>query len=458
MNRRKPEVKHSPATITAASLILALILPLAGTALAQEEAKPAVQAPKPDSLALRKRAAGLMNAGKFAQAMALLKGAQPEFPADQDLRFLIGLCALETEQPGEAIAQFEAMLAAEPQLLRVRLDLARAYTMQRDFDKAREHFAIVMASNPPPQVGDNVQKFLAMMEAHKPWQLRLSAALVSDSNVNTGPGSSSVLSGFTSNTITGRSDTALNLVAAVNHVQAIDADMAWQSEANINVLDYTDEDDSDLLMLSLSSGPSWRMGKYTYSFPVVYDNIRVGGDAYNQSIGIAPQIRYEYDKDIQFNGGFTRSWKKHDPVDADPNRDGELLGIFAGARVDLGDYGVLQPALRLSLDQTEQAHFDNQGVALSLGYSLPLPHSMGLFLQPSITRVSYDAPDPFFAATCNGCTRRDWQYQFTANLSKTYGKSGLGAALGYTYTRNDSNVGLNDYTRHMITAMVTWIY
>lgn len=413
------------------------------------------------SLSIRKKAVALMNAGKFAEAYDLLTAAQPGFPDDMDVRFLIGQSALEIGKPAEAVAQFEAMLASNPNLPRVRLDLARAYTAQKQFDQAREQFNLVMATNPPPAVGDNVQKFLDMIEAQRPWHTRVSLSHLWDSNVNTGPGSPSVLGPTaTSQTITGRSDDAWNLVGSLNHVHVVDNRFAWQSDVSVNFLDYSEENDSDLAMLSLSTGPTWRLDKYTVSVPLIHDRIDVGHDPYNKSTGLAPQLQYVLDANTQLNGGFSVAWREHDQPAA-IGRNGQVYGVTGGARIRLGESSQLMPSARLGREETRQDYFDNQSVALSVGYLASLPKGYTLFAQPSVTRVAYGAADPLVAAQpCSGCnsTRRDWLYQFTLNLSRPFGKSGLSAALGYTYTRNDSNVGLSDYSRNQVTAMLTWIY
>ena len=424
-------------------------------------AKPAVQAAKPaNSTALRKKAVTLLNAGKFAEAFDLLKAAQTDFPDDLDVRFLLGQAALELNQPGEAAAQFEAMLAANPNLPRVRLELARAYTAQKKFGEAREQFNQVMASNPPPAVGDNIQKFLEMIEAQRPWHARVSMSFLSDSNVNTGPGSASVLTGTpTSQTVTGRADTAWNLVGSLNHVHVVDNRLAWQSDASLNFLDYKEENASDLAMFSLSTGPTWRLDKYTVSLPLVHDRIHVGHDPYNHSTGIAPQVQYALDENVVLNGGLIVAWRDHDKATA-TDRNGQNYGLTGGARIRVGDAGQFIPGIRLGREETKQAYFDNKSAGLSLGYLTPLPENFTLFVQPSVSRTAYDAADPFLAGACSGCnsTRRDWLYQLVVNLSKPIGKTGLSAAVGYTFSRNDSNVGLSDYKRHQFTAMLTWIF
>ncbi len=445
-------------------LSLAMLLALGYILPAQAQsapAKPATQAAKPaNSSAARKKAVGLMNAGKFSEAYDLLKAAQVDFPDDLDVRFLLGQAALELNQPGEAAAQFEAMLAINPNLPRVRLELARAYAAQKKFSEAREQFNQVMASNPPPAVGENIQKFLEMIEAQRPWHARVSLSFLSDSNVNTGPGSASVLTGTpTSQTVTGRADTAWNLVGSLNHAHVVDNRFAWQSDASLNFLDYREENASDLAMFSLSTGPTWRLDKHTVSLPLVHDRIHVGHDPYNHSTGIAPQVQYALDENILLNGGFTMAWRDHDKVTA-TDRNGQTYGLTGGARIRVGETGQLIPGIRLGREETRKAYFDNKSLGVSLGYLTPLPENFTLFVQPSISRTAYDAADPFLAGACSGCnnTRRDWLYQFVVNLSKPIGKTGLSAAVGYTFSRNDSNVGLSDYKRHQFTAMLTWIY
>lgn len=463
MKYASPSAPLGLATLPLALMLVCGLVPLAQA----QQAQPGATAVQPQAtLAARKRAVTLMNAGKFAEALQGLKAVQADFPADQNIRFLIGQCALETGDAAEAVRQFEAMLASDANLPRVRLELARAYTAQRDFGRAREQFALVMASNPPKVVGDNVEKFLEMIEAQRPWHARLSLAFVSDSNVNTGPGSISVLPGSTSSTITGRADNAWNLVGSLDHVYVLAPDYAWQSEASVNYLDYREEDASDLLMFSISSGLSWKRDKLTLSAPLVFDNIRVGDKAYSWSFGVAPQARYALDEHMQLQGGVSLAHRKHDAdySASSPERDGQSQGIHGGLRIRVGDKAYLQPSLNFARENTRVEHFDNNRWGLDLGYVQTLAAGMTLFVQPAISRTHYGAVDPFYnpsgVPTCEGCgnTRRDMQYQLTANISKSFGKSGLGAALGYTYTRNDSNVSIYDYERQMVTAMLTWIY
>ena len=84
----------------------------------------------------------------------------------------------------EAIGAFRTMLIEEPRLLRVRLELARAFFLKGEEELARRHFEIVLAADPPEPVVANVRRFLASMQARRRWTYRLGAALAPDSNID----------------------------------------------------------------------------------------------------------------------------------------------------------------------------------------------------------------------------------------------------------------------------------
>ena len=84
----------------------------------------------------------------------------------------------------EAIAAFRKMLVANPGLVRVRLELARAFFLKGEDSLARRHFEHVLAGKPPAAVALNVNRFLNIMRARKRWSVRVGMALAPDSNIS----------------------------------------------------------------------------------------------------------------------------------------------------------------------------------------------------------------------------------------------------------------------------------
>ena len=86
----------------------------------------------------------------------------------------------------EAIASFREMLVADPTLLRVRLELARAFFLKGEDRLAKRHFEQVLAGKPPAPVVLNVNRFLYQIRARRRWDLHAGFALAPDTNIGAG--------------------------------------------------------------------------------------------------------------------------------------------------------------------------------------------------------------------------------------------------------------------------------
>ena len=155
----------------------------------------AVVQPKASTAGM-KEARTLVKTGRFADALAILRPLARGRAIKPDILFQIGMAAIGAAQKrgvpetrrdallDEAIAAFRAMLVRRPELVRVRLELARAFFLKGEDTLARRHFERVLAGKPPAAVALNVNRFLNIMRARKRWSLRLGMALAPDSNIS----------------------------------------------------------------------------------------------------------------------------------------------------------------------------------------------------------------------------------------------------------------------------------
>ena len=88
----------------------------------------------------------------------------------------------------EAIAAFRAVLVDRPELVRVRLELARVFFLKQEDTLARRHFEQVLAGDVPPAVAANVQRFLNIMPRGGGWEAHFGVAVAPDSNMNAASG------------------------------------------------------------------------------------------------------------------------------------------------------------------------------------------------------------------------------------------------------------------------------
>ena len=137
----------------------------------------------------------LIQSGKFEEALTVLRPLTRGRSVHADVGFLLGLAAAGASQrPGlpdterealldEAIAVFHAMLVGRPELVRVRLELARALFLKGEDSLGKQNFERVLAGNPPAPVVLNVKRFLSQIRARRRWDLHAGFALAPDTNI-----------------------------------------------------------------------------------------------------------------------------------------------------------------------------------------------------------------------------------------------------------------------------------
>ena len=139
----------------------------------------------------------LLDAGRIKETLQVLNSYQPTSDNYNDVLFLKGLASLELavrtsneessrELLTQAVEAFRTILNSDPSLIRVRLELGRAFFLQKKDRLVRREFERVLASNPPPVVQDNIRGILAVIKARRRWYGTLGVEVVRDSNFNRG--------------------------------------------------------------------------------------------------------------------------------------------------------------------------------------------------------------------------------------------------------------------------------
>ena len=144
-------------------------------------------------------ARALVDAGRFEEALAVLR---PLLEGGEGRGGTLSSCSVfpavqASQRPGlggeerealldGAIASFRAMLVDRPELVRVRLELARAFFLKGEDSLARRHFERVLAGGVPETVAANVRMFLLQLRARRRWDMHVGAAIAPDSNIGGG--------------------------------------------------------------------------------------------------------------------------------------------------------------------------------------------------------------------------------------------------------------------------------
>lgn len=136
---------------------------------------------RPSEAARRLLATGLILLAVLAAPIAgqtTARAAAYTSPEIIEADFLRGLQALSAGDAAGAIRIFRAILAEHPGLARIRLELARAYFLAREWEQSRREFFALLSGDLPEPVKANIIKFLRAIDARRgfDWNLAVSFA------------------------------------------------------------------------------------------------------------------------------------------------------------------------------------------------------------------------------------------------------------------------------------------
>ncbi len=101
--------------------------------------------------------------GRYGKALPIFNQIGTEIQTT-DIMWWIGTSAMNTGNLDLAVQKFKQMLEIDPNLPRVRLELAATYFQMGKYKEARQELATVKASKPPEEVVKNIDRLLATID------------------------------------------------------------------------------------------------------------------------------------------------------------------------------------------------------------------------------------------------------------------------------------------------------
>ena len=408
----------------------------------------------------------LVNRRRFDEAITILRPLAATHPGDPSVRFLIGLAAIGVaERPGipekarnvlldTAIASFRAMLIQQPELVRVRLELARAFFLKGEDRLATRHFEQVLAGKPPAGVVLNVNRFLGAMRARKRWSLRVGAALLPDTNIGAGSEERTIYIPVRGQLLPFRRNreelttSGIGISAWLGGEYQYPLADRWRlrTGGNISRKEYKTSE-FDRMTVSGHVGPRWLIGRASEVSLLLSGLHEWAGSGIEEpshyDIGFRVEAGHRLNSRTTVNARASRHERRYD---ANELRDGPITDISVGVR------WVASPTLRIDTGlgwsrlRTELERFRNDGRWVSLGASAALP--WGFTLGGSGTLRWTDYEGNWFPHTLDGSPRRDLTRSirlFAHNRAFTL--EGFSPQISVVKEDRTSNAQLHDYER-----------
>jgi tetratricopeptide (TPR) repeat protein len=373
------------------------------------------------------------------------------------IMFWLGTSAMKVGDTRLAVRKFKKMLAIDPKLHRVRLELAAAYFTMGRYDEARRELELVQAASPPPGVLKNIARLLGAIEERTrkvSWNLRLSEGYLWDDNISAGPDEKELaVQGGT--LILDRKSSKLKDEAAVTNAAGnVLYDMGeknglmWNTTASFCNQSYFEYSDFSYMSTDLTSGPWWTSRRHILKIPFGYTELEYGKERLSRVFHADPNYEYHFNQYFSLKGFYSHSNENYyasqnSALDNKTNRFELTPGIYLANRKH-----ILSATAGFEDHNADGDRFTYDGPYYAFSYFAKFPTSTEFFLRYQWTRRDYAGKPLIYNKY-----REDKRESFTAVLSQGFFKY-FSASLAFNYRDNDSNCELYTFDRTTYTVSV----
>jgi len=408
----------------------------------------------------------LITATQYQEAFELGQTNLQEWEGDADFDFLYGLAALESGNSNESVYALERVAATATNSLlrdRARLELARAYFVTNNLAASKNLFNSVLEQNPPLNVQQNIEAFLALIETREntreaTFNWELSSTVGSDGNIN-----SATSNGLIDTPLIGQielnqdgqeiDDNFLNSRIALNYNLPFDRDRSLSIAVNLNHLDNFSTDQFDIDSLRGELAYNWGNDVNKFRHGISHTAVNLDGNGFQDALALNTSWQH-----VGNNGWYQTLAASYSQIRYDTGNGGDLndlrdvnqLLISGGFTKISGAFTHTMNLYHADEDPENSnggKHNGREftGLAYSLLYQLNAQHTP--FLRASIQDVEHDSNHPVFFNTLreddNESIALGWFWRINRKLLLT---------ADLSYTDNSSNIELFDYSRTKVQA------
>lgn len=401
-----------------------------------------------------------IDAGRYAQAYAALAAQERQRSGDPGFDLLLGIAAVETGRNTLGVFALERVLALQPDNLRARAEIARAYLALGETQGAKREFESVRERDVPPEVRATIDKLLAAMQRPPEGRRLISGyveALVGhDSNVNSATSVSSFaapglgsLPFSLSSASRERSAMFMGISGGISARVPVNERWSVTGGANLFARGNGGATEFNTKGADGSVGLMWSEGKNTVSAGLALSTFDLDMDKLRDTFGLNLQWQHSYNARNQATA-FVQHARIFYPQQDKRNVDRTVIGI-GHAHVLVSEQAVLFASLYAGEEEAQARGFDQVGNHLwgtRVGAQLAPYRGWALFGSLAYESKHYRDDEPAFAKT-----RSDHQASMTLGANYEISPEWL-VTPSVQLTRNHSNIVIYDYDRDVVQLAV----
>ena len=408
-------------------------------------------APVQQQISLTSAAALLLQANRIDDAERVLALALQQNANDNEAIFLRGLIAVARKNYDGAIADFRRILAAEPNRERVRLELARAFFLEADYDNAERNFKFARAGDLPLETKTIIDQYLATIIRLRQWSYSVGVSLAGDSNAN---GATTVrtidLYGLPFTLAdTAREKSGLGAAAdlAGEWSPLILDDLKLRLGALVHTIDYSNGAFDDTTV-SAYGGPEWLLPRWQFDALATGFRRWFGNAPYADGIGGRGIASYLFTPTLRLTTSFDLQDVTYRIASYE---NGVVPSGTIAAGYTISPSSTIQLTLGGAAQIAKSPSFADTSFWIAVDYYRDLPFGFSANLEPAFYWSGYDALLPAF-----GAARADKTWAFRVDLlNRRIEYRGFAPRLSLIYVMEQSTIELYRFSRFQAQVGIT---
>ena len=372
-------------------------------------------------------------------------------PVEIERWFLLAQISQKQGDYETAIKIYRKILDDQPDLARIRFELALCYMKLGQWYRADYHLRLAMAGKDLP---DNVKQMMAyyryIVRQNKRWNIWFNFGAAPDSNINNGNGGQEcIVNGygrFCRNLKEPESVVGTNLTLGGNYEFVLSDHWRWKSDANIYSNTYNNHNYDDLY-LSASTGPRYIWSRGDVWLAGLGVRRYYGGEKYNYSYGAKLDTNYDFTRKLSGGLGFRFLDNKYDTYGAFFNGQTYSTNMRLTYSFNASLYSVLRTGV--SREKVINPSYSYWQPNVGLGFGAELPYGFHVYAEPSFYWSQYDKPQ--WVVKDNGfvqITENDFVQRYAVSISNNkFDVWGFVPTFTISYTKRESNIWQKEYEK-----------
>ena len=408
------------------------------------------------SLDAVKLAGKMVEMGDYEHATQILtKMPQTKsLPVEIERWYLLAQMEQRKGNYDEAIKIYRKILDSQPDLSKIRYELALCYMAKEQWYRADYHLRLAMAGkNIPEPVKQRMMYYRYIARKNKNWNVWFNFGAAPDNNINQATGGQECIGpywffvdGACMDNPEPEKAVGYNLLLGGNYEFKLSDHWRWKNDANIYTNVYNKHKYDDLYLAG-STGPRYVWENGDVWLAGILSRRWYGWDRYNWAYGA--KIDTNYDLTRKLSSGLTLRVmnNKYDEYWNLLNGQTWTMGPRFSYSFDASKYVVLRGAVDRETAKADA--YANWRYNVGVGFGAELLWGFSVYLEPSFTWVNYDGeryvPKD---GDLKWVVENDFIQRYSVSLSNNkFSILGMVPTLTCSYTKKDSNIHNRQYEK-----------